>query len=126
MKPDDRLAAMRRRVLREWRGCDDAVASGANVRLAGEFLAGILAQTGTADGIDEARLREAWRALAGDLIASQCEPVGLRKGEVSLRVRRARKPMNWCMAPNGQIQPQNTRPRTTVSARVASPQSRPA
>lgn len=86
MKPDDRLAAMRRRVLREWRGCDDAVGSGANVRLAGEFLTGILAQTGTADGIDEARLREAWRALAGDLIASQCEPVGLRKGEVSLRV----------------------------------------
>ncbi len=86
MKPDDRLAAMRRQVLREWRGCDDAVRSDANVRRAGEFLAGILAQAGAADGIDEERLREAWRTLAGELVAAQCEPVGLRAGVVTLRV----------------------------------------
>jgi hypothetical protein len=86
MKPGDRRDELRRRVLREWRGCDEAVRSTANVRPAGDFLAAILAQTDTADGIDEERLRQAWRSLAGDLVASQCEPVGLRRGEVSLRV----------------------------------------
>jgi len=86
VEPGDRHAALRRRMLREWRGYDDPSHSTANVRLAGEFLARILEQTGAAVGIDEERLRQAWRSLVGDLIASQCEPAGFRDGEVSLRV----------------------------------------
>ena len=82
----ERLERFRRQVLREWRGCDRPSGSAENVRPAADFLGAILASTGTADGIDEQRLSEAWSALAGEMVASHCEPVGLRDGEVRLRV----------------------------------------
>jgi len=82
----DRRERLRQRVLREWRGCDEPTRSTQNVRLASEFLTEILARTETAEGIDAERLRAAWRALAGEMIASQCEPDGLRDGVVVLRV----------------------------------------
>jgi len=73
--------------MREWRGCDDPVRSTENVLQAGEFLEEILARVSTAkEAVDVERLREAWRALAGEMIASQCQPEGLRDGVVTLRV----------------------------------------
>jgi len=73
--------------LREWRGCDEPTRSTENVSRAGEFLAEILARAETTkDGIDGERLHAAWRSLAGEMIASQCEPDGLRDGVVVLRV----------------------------------------
>ena len=85
-KPDC-FEDLRRRVLREWRGCDEPVRSTENILQAGEFLSEILARAGGAkEGVDVERLREAWRALAGEVIAGQCQPEGLRDGVVTLRV----------------------------------------
>jgi len=86
-KGPDRRQRLRQRVLREWRGCDEPSRSTENVCRAGEFLSEILAQAeATKDGVDGERLRVAWRSLAGEMIASQCEPDGLRDGVVTLRV----------------------------------------
>lgn len=85
-REDERLEEFRRQVIWEWRGCDDPGESMANVRHASEFLDLVIEDAGTAEGMDEERLREAWSRLAGDLIASQCEPVGFRDGEIRLRV----------------------------------------
>jgi len=82
----ERLEEFRRRVIREWRGCDDPAETMVNVRHASEFLDVIIEDAGTAEGMDEERLRDAWSQLAGDLISSQCEPVGFRDGEIRLRV----------------------------------------
>ena len=86
MKPRPSAEALRRAVLCEWRGCDEPVRSTDNVVRAGEFIDRILARTGSAHGVNEARLGEAWRALAGDAIASHCEPESLKDGELRLRV----------------------------------------
>ena len=78
---------LRRRVLREWYGCDEPVRSTENILQAGEFLTEILARAGGAkEEADLGRLREAWRALVGEVIAGQCQPDGLREGVVTLRV----------------------------------------
>ena len=82
----ERLAEFRRRVLREWRGCDPTAGSADNVRHASEFLDAVLDGSRTAEEIGVERLREAWSALAGELVAGHCEPVGFRDGEVRLRV----------------------------------------
>ena len=85
-RQSERIDEFRRSVLREWRGCDRPAGSAENVRHAGDFLAAALDSTGTAEEIDGQRLREAWAALAGELVAAQCEPVGVRDGQVRLRV----------------------------------------
>ena len=85
-RQSERLVGFRRRVLWEWRGSDDPAGSAENVRHASDFLDSALDVSGTAEGIDEERLREAWLSLAGELVASQCEPAGFRDGEIRLRV----------------------------------------
>ncbi len=53
---------------------------------AADLLDKVLAAVGAADGIDEQRLKEAWRRLAGEAVAAHCEPAAFRKGTVELRV----------------------------------------
>lgn len=53
---------------------------------AADLVAKVLAAAGAADGIEEQRLKEAWRRLAGEAVASHCEPAAYRKGVVELRV----------------------------------------
>ena len=85
-RQSERLAAFRRRVLREWHGCDEPAGSSANIRHASDFLEAILDYSGTAEEIDVQRLSEAWSTLAGDLVSSHCELVAFRDGEIRLRV----------------------------------------
>ena len=59
---------------------------GQNVSKLGDLLAGILGKLQLAEGIDEGRLRTAWREVAGEFVAGQTEPVSLRKGVLTLRV----------------------------------------
>jgi len=49
-------------------------------------LEGILESVGVSGGLEEGRVKEAWRSLAGDMIARQTEPVSLRKGCLTLKV----------------------------------------
>ena len=57
-----------------------------NVSKAADWLAGILNKLALEEGIDESRLRTAWREVAGEFVAGQTEPVSLRKGVLTLRV----------------------------------------
>jgi hypothetical protein len=78
--------AERARVLKQWRGVDLPVDPNQNVTKAGDLLAGILSKLSLEDGIDENRLRTAWRDVAGDFVAGQTEPVSLRNRVLTLRV----------------------------------------
>ena len=53
---------------------------------AADLVRKVLEAAGAADGIDEQRLKEAWRSLAGEAVAAHCQPVAFRKGLVELRV----------------------------------------
>lgn len=86
MAKESRLEAMRRAVLRDWRGGDDPAHLDERLHLPKEFLAAILKQAGATEGIDEERLREMWKDVAGDFVARHATPVSLKGGCVTLHV----------------------------------------
>jgi predicted nucleic acid-binding Zn ribbon protein len=86
MAKESRLEAMRRAVLRDWRGGDDPAHLDERLHLPKEFLASILKQAGATEGIDEERLREMWKDVAGDFVARHATPVSLKGGCVTLHV----------------------------------------
>lgn len=49
-------------------------------------MAGILEGLQLEEGIEESRLRGAWREVAGEFVAGQTEPVSLQKGVLTLKV----------------------------------------
>jgi predicted nucleic acid-binding Zn ribbon protein len=86
MAKESRLEAIRRAVLREWRGGDDPAHPDERLHVPKEFLAAILRQAGATEGIDEERLREMWKEVAGDFIARNATPVSLKGGCLTLHV----------------------------------------
>ena len=86
MAKESRLEAIRRAVLREWRGGDDLAHPDERLHVANEFVAAILRQAGATEGIDEERLRGMWREVAGDFIARNATPVSLKGGCLTLHV----------------------------------------
>ncbi len=83
------LDRIRKEILREWRGCDEADDLNAGVHRAKDFLAAImggLRAAGAADGLDEAEVRSVWKQLAGEFIARHAEPVKVTGGRLELRV----------------------------------------
>lgn len=86
MAKESRLEAIRRAVLREWRGGDDPAHPDERLHGANEFVAAILRQAGATEGIDEERLRGMWREVAGDFIARNATPVSLKGGCLTLHV----------------------------------------
>lgn len=86
MAKESRLEAIRRAVLRDWRGGDDPAHPDERLHAAGEFLAAILRQAGATEGIDEERLRGMWCEVAGDFIARHATPVSLKGGCLTLHV----------------------------------------
>lgn len=86
MAKESRLEAIRRAVLREWRGGDDPAHPDERLHVPKEFLAAILRQAGATEGIDEERLREMWKDVAGDFIARHANPVSLKGGCLTLHV----------------------------------------
>ncbi len=79
-----RLDAIRRAVLRDWRGGDEPARLDERLHLPQEFLASILRQAGATEGIDEERLREMWREIAGDFVSRHATPVSLKNGCLTL------------------------------------------
>ena len=45
-----------------------------------------LGQLKIADGVEEGRIREGWKAVAGDFVAAQTEVISLKRGVLILRV----------------------------------------
>lgn len=86
MARKDRLERIRRAVLRDWRGGEEPERFDAHVHRTDEFLTRILEDVGATDGVDEERLREAWREIAGDLVARHTTPDSLRRGCLTLKV----------------------------------------
>lgn len=86
MAAKDRLARLRRAILREWRGGDEPEALDSRVHRPDEFIAGILESAGAADGIEVEKLRELWRQIAGDFVAGNATPDSLKNGCLTLKV----------------------------------------
>lgn len=80
------MSRLRRAILAEWRGGEEPKHPDAGVHRPDEFLAAILNQVGAAEGIDEERLRELWREIAGDLVARHASPESLKNGCLTLKV----------------------------------------
>lgn len=84
-RPDD--GGIRAEILREWRGCDEAIDLGHRVHAAQRFIDSILGGIhGATDGLDEDEVRSTWKELAGDFVARHSEPVSVRNGDLVLRV----------------------------------------
>ena len=77
---------MRAHFMRDWIGGHFPLDLNRNVSTPGEYIEEILERVGVKGGLDEDRVKEAWRELAGEVIANQTEPVSLRKGCLTLRV----------------------------------------
>lgn len=86
MAKESRLDAIRRAVLRDWRGGDEPARLDERLHLPKDFLSAILRQAGATEGIDEERLREMWKEVAGDFVARHATPVSLKGGCVTLHV----------------------------------------
>lgn len=83
------LRRIRKEILGEWRGCDEAGDLNAGTHQANEFVAAVLRAlraNGAADGLDEEEVRSAWKELAGDFIARHAEPASVKGGHLVLRV----------------------------------------
>ena len=78
--------SIRARLLEQLWGAGQRSDPDKNVHAAGDFLADILAKLRLEDGIEESKLRGAWKEVAGEFIAGQTEPVSFRKGVLTLKV----------------------------------------
>jgi len=79
-------SVFREQLLREWRGCDEALDLDSRVNRAGKFIDAILKSAGLDDGIHEQELRAAWKEIAGEFIARNTEPSSVKGGVLVLRV----------------------------------------
>lgn len=82
----DRLARIRRAILSEWWDGVEPRHPDVGLHRPDEFLPAILKSVGATEGIDEERLRELWREIAGDLVARHTSPDSLKNGCLTLKV----------------------------------------
>lgn len=80
-----RIETIRRRVLEDWRGLPSEGPSDRWVPLH-EALAKSVAKLGLADRLCEEQVREAWRDIVGDFLASHSEPAGMQRGILTIQV----------------------------------------
>ena len=85
-KKRPKISGTSTRVLREWRGYDEALDLNEGVHSPQEFIHSILEQAGAAEGVQEDQLRSVWKQLAGDFIAAYTDPVSIKHRELVLRV----------------------------------------
>ncbi len=77
---------VRSQVVREWIGAPQPLDLNKNISEASEWIETILEKIGVSGGIEEERVIETWRELAGELVAGQTAPVSLRRGCLTLKV----------------------------------------
>jgi hypothetical protein len=69
-----------------WRDIDEPLNLNEGIHSPSEFIAEILRQVGLSEGIEENRLKEAWKEIVGDYISSYSRPVSLKKNILTLQV----------------------------------------
>jgi predicted nucleic acid-binding Zn ribbon protein len=86
MKRKPPKGALRKEILSEWRGCEEATDLNQGIHTAEKFISAILRSAGAEDGLHEDQVRSAWKELAGDFIFRHSEPVSVKNGHLVLRV----------------------------------------
>ncbi|TAG08903.1 MAG: DUF721 domain-containing protein [Verrucomicrobia bacterium] len=86
MSSNPRLSPLAKRVLAEWHGCDEPLDVHAGVHRAADMLDSILRASGMQDGLLQQEVIDAWKKLAGEVVASHSAPVSIRNGHLILRV----------------------------------------
>jgi len=86
MKRKPRPGGIRKEILQEWRGCEEAADLNAGIHSAEAFVTAILQAAGAEDGLHEDQVRATWKELAGDFISRHTEPVSVKNGILVLRV----------------------------------------
>ena len=81
-RDERRRAAIRQANLARRSGYSGAGADERDPQRLGDVLSGLLAERGWATPVTEARLFADWAGLVGEDIATHCEPVSLRDGEL--------------------------------------------
>lgn len=74
------------KVVYDWQGGATPMPTEKNCSKAGDWVDSILSSLKIADGIEEGRIREGWKAVAGEFVAGQTEVVSLKRGVLVLRV----------------------------------------
>ncbi len=86
MAAKSRRQRMRERILREWRGVDEPLDPQEGMHIPVDALDGLLHRLGIQNGLDEQRVKDAWRELAGDFIAAHSVPASVSGGLLVVRV----------------------------------------
>lgn len=83
---DSARDSVREKILEQWWGAGKSVDPEKNISAAGDWLTEIMTKLRLEDGIEESRLRGAWKEVAGEFVSGQTEPVSLHKGVLTLKV----------------------------------------
>ena len=79
-------AALRRRVLAEWRGLEEPGPKADRCATVGELLRKVMPKLGLGERLDEQQVAAAWREVVGDFLAQHSLPVGLSAGVLTVQV----------------------------------------
>ena len=75
-----RQAHYTRPAMRDWQGGETPMPVEKNCSKAADWVSDILAGLKIADGVEEGRIREGWKAVAGEFVAAQTEVISLKRG----------------------------------------------
>jgi len=78
--------AIRLRVLEEWRGLPQRIPVPDRALPVGHYIEATMRNMGLGDRITESEIREAWRGLVGDFLATHSQPSRLRAGVLYVNV----------------------------------------
>jgi predicted nucleic acid-binding Zn ribbon protein len=79
-------ASLRAKLLEEWRGLPQPLPKPDRVTPVGPVLDKLLAKLGFSERLDEEAMLNSWKSLVGDFLAAHSAPVGLKNGELIIRV----------------------------------------
>lgn len=83
---DKRKPHFTKPVMRDWQGGDTPMPTEENCSKAADWVGNILAGLKISDGVDEGRIRQGWKKVAGEFVAAQTEVVSFKRGVLVLRV----------------------------------------
>lgn len=73
-------------VVNDWQQGQTPMPTGENASIAADWVGAILAGLNLSEGLEESRIRDGWRVVAGDFVAAQTEVISLKKKVLVLRV----------------------------------------
>lgn len=77
---------LRATLLEEWRGLPQTEEKPDRMIAVAPVLEKLLAKLGISDRVDEDAILKSWKALVGEFLAEHSAPVGLKNGELLIRV----------------------------------------